>query len=156
MEAGDHIIGILGMPNSETSKWVGVALLQVSALPSGVPSGSTGGITPAAAKGSHDSPLTGDVHTGGDELPAQQPEPKKNYTGAAKSLARNPVFWSFVELKDNLQCKCAEEAEYWIELQCKVISCADIKYGTPAGDAMSRLLADFYKWQELNKQGKTQ
>lgn len=156
IENGNHIIAILGMPDSSKSEWYALAKLEQVSAPSHAL--VSGGETPAAANGGVFFPLRGDVPEGNEGKPAQQPEPKKNYTGAAKSLARNPVFWDFLECNETKRIPFGEEAkeaEKYIELACDVKSCAAIQYGTPAGDAMSRLLADFYRWEEFNQQGET-
>lgn len=142
IENGNHIVSILGMPEPSKSRWFGLnELEQVSASQHAL---VEGGETPA-------------VENKGQHLqPAQQSEPKpKNYTGAAKALARNPVFWEYLQTnrKVFLHSDIKDiSAEIWIEQQCDVTSCADIKDLAPSGFMMSQICADFYKWEELNKQ----
>lgn len=143
MEAGDSIIAILGMPNPEVSKWLGVALLKQ--IPAPADASVVGG----------DTPVADGVH---DPAP-QQPESKSwremSHAQRAGILCNEPRFHEFLVSKYPL-CKTpyerspAESAPHAaariLRDSCDVKSRSEILPGTEAAKVFEQIDGDYRAW----------
>lgn len=125
IEQGIQAVGVLGEPVPGTEIPVAIARL--------VPGAGT----------SSDSPIKTSLPEAGDRA--------KNYTAAAKLLAKDKSFHAFINGSTSMPDATSDEyIEQCIEGHCDVNSCSQIKDGTEAGRKFARLYAEFQEWQRFN------